>query len=56
MRIAEKNIPKTACSTRYGHYEYKAVPFGLTNALAAFMRIMNDVFKDCRLIRYDVSR
>ena len=47
MRIAEKNIPKTAFSTRYGNYEYTVVPFGLTNAPTAFMNIMNDLFRDC---------
>ncbi len=45
MRIAEKGIPKTAFSTRYGQYEYTAVPFGLTRALAAVMGVMNNVFK-----------
>ena len=47
MLIAEKDISKTALTTRYGHYEYTAVPFVLTNAPAAFMSIMNDLFKDC---------
>ncbi len=46
MRIAEEDIPKTAFSTRYGHYEYTVVPFGLTNAPAAFMSIMNNIFHD----------
>ena len=37
---------KTAFSTRYEHYEYTVVLFGLTNAPAFFMDVMNDVFKD----------
>ena len=30
---------------RYGHYEFLVMPFGLTNAPAAFMDLMNRVFK-----------
>ena len=36
---------KTAFHTRYGHYEFLVLPFGLTNAPAAFMDLMNRVFK-----------
>jgi len=46
VRIEEDSIPKTAFRTRYGHFEYTVLPFGLTNAPATFMRLMNDVFAD----------
>ncbi|MER2656540.1 reverse transcriptase family protein, partial [Escherichia coli] len=39
-------MPKTAFRTRYGHYEFMVMSFGLTNAPAAFMDLMNRVFKD----------
>jgi hypothetical protein len=41
--IAEEDIEKTAFRTRYGHYEFLVLPFGLTNAPATFMRLINDV-------------
>jgi hypothetical protein len=41
LRIKEEDIEKTAFSTRYGHYEYIVMSFGLTNAPAAFMEAMN---------------
>jgi len=50
MRIAEKDIAKTAFNTRYGHYEYTVVPFGLTNAPAAFMSLMDTIFKNYTVI------
>ena len=38
------DIPKTAFSTRYGLYEFLVMSFGLTNAPAYFMYLMNSVF------------
>ena len=45
LKIRREDIPKTASRTRYGHYEFLVLPFGLTNAPAAFMDLMNRVFK-----------
>ncbi|KAJ3673166.1 hypothetical protein LUZ60_006540 [Juncus effusus] len=45
LRIKPEDIPKTAFRTRYGHYEFLVMSFGLTNAPAAFMDLMNRVFK-----------
>ena len=44
MRIRDEDINKTAFRTRYGHYEFTVVPFGLSNAPAVFMCLMNGVF------------
>ena len=44
IRIKNEDISKTTFRTRYGHYEFTVVPFGLTNAPAVFMCLMNGVF------------
>ncbi|KAJ4959984.1 hypothetical protein NE237_019894 [Protea cynaroides] len=41
LKIKEGDIPKTAFRTRYGHYEFLVMSFGLTNAPATFMELMN---------------
>ena len=46
MKIREQDIPKTAFTTRYGLYEYTVMSFGLTNAPAYFMNMMNKVFME----------
>jgi hypothetical protein len=46
MKIRWSDIPKTAFTTRYGHYEYTVMSFGLTNAPAYFMDMMNKVFME----------
>jgi hypothetical protein len=44
IKIRASNIPKTTFSTRYRLYEYLVMSFGLTNAPAYFMYLMNSVF------------
>ncbi|GJY41377.1 putative reverse transcriptase domain-containing protein [Tanacetum coccineum] len=43
LRVREEDIPKTAFITRYGNYEFQVMLFGLTNAPAVFMDLMNRV-------------
>src|ERR1041385_2385380 len=46
IKIRNEDIPKTAFTTRYGHYECTVMSFGLTNAPATFSRLMNSIFME----------
>nr|GEX30775.1 RNA-directed DNA polymerase homolog [Tanacetum cinerariifolium] len=46
LRVKEQDISKTGFRTRYGHYEFLVMPFGLINAPAVFMDLMNRVFHE----------
>ena len=46
LRIRPKDIPRMAFTCKYGLYEYTVMSFGLTNAPAFFMHLMNMVFMD----------
>jgi hypothetical protein len=46
VRIKEEDINKTTFQTRYGHYEFVVIPFGLTNAPTMFMCLMNSIFSE----------
>jgi hypothetical protein len=44
IKIRASDIPKTVFSTRYGLYEFLVMSFGLTNAPAYIMYLMNSIF------------
>src|SRR3984957_15632131 len=44
VRIHPDDVHKTAFRTRYGHYEFLVLPFGLTNAPSTFMNLMQSIF------------
>jgi hypothetical protein len=44
IKVRSEDVPKTTFFTRYGLYEYLVISFGLTNASAHFMYLMNSVF------------
>ncbi|TYJ98702.1 pol protein [Cucumis melo var. makuwa] len=46
LRIKDGDVPKTGFRSRYGHYEFIVMSFGLTNAPAVFMDLMNRVFRE----------
>ncbi|KAA3483888.1 RNA-directed DNA polymerase-like protein [Gossypium australe] len=45
VRVKEPYVSKTTFKTRYGHYEFLVMSFGLTNAPATFMDLVNQVFQ-----------
>ena len=44
LRVKESDVPKTAFQTKYRHYEFLVMPFGLSNALAVFLALINKIF------------
>jgi len=45
IRVKSDDVQKTSFRSRYGHYEYVVMPFGVTNAPALFMDYMNKIFR-----------
>jgi len=45
LRVKPEHVERTAFVTRYGQYQFRVLPFGLTNAPSAFMRMMNDALR-----------
>ncbi|KAL0543848.1 hypothetical protein IC582_018953 [Cucumis melo] len=46
LRIKDGDVLKTTFRSRYEHYEFIVMSFGLTNAPAVFMDLMNKVFRE----------
>ena len=46
IRVHPDDVQKTAFRTRYGHFEFLVLPFGLTNAPATFMHLMHSIFRE----------
>lgn len=46
MRMNKEDIAKTGFVTSAEHYEFKLMPFGLTNSPATLQALTNDIFRD----------
>lgn len=46
VRVKRDDIPKTTFNTRYGHYKFLIMSFGLANAAAVFMDMINRIIDD----------
>ena len=46
IRVTPEDVPKTAFRTPYGHYQWRVLSFGLTNAPATFRRLMKNVCQE----------
>lgn len=47
LRVRYQDVQKTTFRNRYGHYEFLAIPFGLTNAPGVFESLINTIFAPC---------
>jgi hypothetical protein len=47
VKIKDEDIYKKIFRTRYGHYEFSIIPFGLTNSPTSFMCLMNNILSKC---------
>ena len=47
VRVKVEDVSKTAFWMRYGHFELLFMPFGVNNAPAVFMDLMNRIFAPC---------
>jgi hypothetical protein len=45
MKIAAADVPRTAFSTKYGHFEWLVMPFGLVNTPSTFQRMMTQILR-----------